>query len=142
MGTKALRATFEDVLVFQEKMRKKLDTLIAENRPLNGKKERDEFMGILARSTLGLGTNVYVQASSSGGVHDLGSVEVAARWLAYQEEKKIKLVGAFSSSNIEIGELWGILRDALFRVWPLALDRSTSISAERLPYEPTRAQRF
>jgi len=141
MGTKALRATFEDVLVFQEKMRKKLDMLIAENRPLNGETERDTFMEILARSTLGLGGKTMVSVGVAGA-YDLGSVEEAARWLAYQEKKKVKLEGPFHPSDIEIGKLWKILRSTLFRVWPLALDRSTSISAERIPYEPTRAERF
>lgn len=140
MAGKALRATFEDCLSYQEKMRKKLDTLISENRPLRGTKERDEFMQILARSTLGLGMRVKVHAE--GEMFNLGSVEVFARWISYQEKSEVKLEEKRRSANIEIGELWKILRDCFFRVWPLALDRATSLSPERIPYEPTRAERF
>lgn len=137
---RVLRATFETVLKNQERLRKKLDALESENRPLSGDGERDDFMELLARATLGLGTKSKVRAVADG-VHILGNMEEAACWLAYQDKKKVKLEGPFHSSDIEIGELWKILRDAFFKVRPFALERATSISAERIPWETQAAEK-
>lgn len=133
---RVLRATFETVLKNQERLRKKLDLLKSENRPLNGNGERDEFMELLARATLGLGTKSKVRAEASG-VHILGNMEETACWLAYQDKKEVKL----EYGTIEIGKLWMILRDAFFKVRPFALERATSISAERIPWETQVAEK-
>ena len=132
-GVRVLRATFERVLTCQEELRKKIDELANDKRPLRKADELDKFMELLARSTLGLGTNSNIRIDGGNGVRVIKSVERFARWLAYQEGSEVD-VGDVSPIKIGIGSAWEHLRDGLFDVFPIALERAASLSAERVPW--------
>lgn len=142
-GTKALRATFEDVLQAQTQLRRMLKQLIRENRPIRDDNERDRFFGLFARSTLGLGHQVKIDVGFGGNEWiRFSSVDEFAGCLAYYKQDG-ECRRRFEDyrrgwTSASMGALWDHLILRLYLVWSLALDRASSISAEHIPYEKMR----
>jgi len=138
---KIVKATLEAVFQAQEKLRKHLGLLIEENRPLKDNAERDLFFRELTYSTLGLGKNLIVQYNVKNSYIGLRKdVETVARWLAYQQTEivyvPLELFKTESLDNrgkigVEIKDLWHMLLEHFFSVFPLAIDRATSLSKEQ-----------
>ena len=133
--SQVLRATFEAVFSAQQKLRKHLDALITENRPLEDEEERDLFMRELSYATLGLGNDLVVTFYGDGALIRK-DIETTARWLSYQTSNIVstpfELYGNMSSTrNIPIHQLWRFLRDHLFTIYPLALKHSVAMSREQ-----------
>lgn len=132
-----LRATFESVISNQERLRKHLDELISENRPLRDEKERELFMRELSYSTLGLGFEyVVTYYHEKTGAFIRKDVETTARWLSYQTSSDVDVPLELYSNDrtkivVPISELWMVLRNNLFTVFPLALKTSVSMSREQ-----------
>lgn len=134
--TQVLRATFEAVFSSQERLRKHLDELIAENRPLKDEAERDLFMRELSYATLGFGfeLNIIYYGHSALIRKD---IETTARWLSYQTSNivntPLELYGRPDSvtENLPIHRLWRFLQEHLFTIYPLALKHSVSMSREQ-----------
>jgi len=127
--------TMEAVFQAQESLRSHLDMLIEEKRALNGVEERDLFMRELTYSTLGLGVKKTFEFRLDGHpYYKLGNVEAVGRWLAYQKEINVIIPETTErplADPIPVHVLWGILRDHLFYIFPLAIDRACGMSKER-----------
>jgi len=152
-GVKALRATFEDVLANQERLRKWLDRLVEENRPLKPE-ERGAFMQLVARAMLGQGSAIKLtsrfgepvpQIWRSDELVDSVMVENAEdflRCLAYWGEDSIQMRrGGEKERTVPISEAWKEARQLALRTFPLALAQAAQISPERIPYRGTEAKR-
>lgn len=133
MDVRATRASFEDVLANQEKLRKWLDNLVKEDRPLKPE-ERGPFLQLVARATLGQGGKIpLVYGDKSLRLH-LYTRECASnaedffRFIAYYNGQHLELF----ESKLKPSALWRWARELAFKTFPLALDRATSISAERV----------
>ena len=124
---KQLRATYEDVDIAQDKIRKYVDKCINNNIPL-GKEEREDFINLISPATLGLGTEYSCFIEGKQQIYDLDHVEHFAYWLAYQEQNPVVMR---SGEEIEMQKLWKKLRDLLFIVFPYAIEMSIKISKER-----------
>jgi len=74
-----------------------------------------------------LGTNKKVFYPGKNNTYSLGNVEHAAYWLSYRESNYV----IFEGETVEIKELWKRLRDALFDVFPHAIETSIRISKEQ-----------
>jgi len=132
---KIVKPTFEAVLNAQERLRAKLNELIKENRCLKDEKERLEFMQLLAHATLGLGVNQIVKLNATAAVCIRENVEVTCRWLASQKENVVLVPLCLYKSKpyckAAIHFLWQCVLDNLYYVFPLALDKSISMSKEK-----------
>ena len=142
---KIIKGTFEATLSSQERLREKLDALIEENRPIKDSVERSEFMRLLAHATLGLGTNQEIRYHIPNGYEPSfcsirRDFETTARWLAYQKTNVVHVPMELYSGKRETDEkivdlpikfLWQVLLENLFSIFPLALDRSMSMSKEK-----------
>ena len=163
-GKRIVKATLEAVFKSQERLRKHLEQLIQENRPLNNSDERDLFFRELTYSTLGLGSNHQIIFNTSsllsseleavtkcnsdtkdgcqiGGVYIRNNLEWTARWLAYQDASVVRTPMSSSyhaHANFPIGLLWNCLLDNLFYVFPVALERATNLSREQDEKNKTR----
>ena len=135
------RATLEATFQAQEKLRKKLAELIEENRPLKDEQERDFMFRSLTYSTFGLGKDIIIKGKCDGTSSVLirTDLETFSRWLFIRKENPVEtplffrpINGEYLSNthNIEINILWSILRDYLFTVFPLAIERATNLSKE------------
>lgn len=152
--SKSFRATFEDVLVSQEKLRRWLDRLVTESRPLRPE-ERGPFLQLVGRSMLGQGSRIPIQKDPrdgkpmsitwcSGELTDSISLETAEdliRFLAYWEGDRMATADE-TGKDVPISEVWKEARQLALKSFSLALAQAASISAERVPYEPTQAERF
>lgn len=135
---KILKATMEAVFQSQERLRKHLDELVKENRCLKDQQERDTFFREVSYSTLGLGIEQIIEYKTKEYSGIRKDVETVARWLAYQTTNKVIVpLELYKPGNeqykeeVPICKLWQVLRDNLFSVFPLSLDRACSISKER-----------
>lgn len=133
-----IKATFLDCSRSQDRLRKKLQKLIAENRCLNDS-ERDVFFQELAQATYGLGITkpfvIYIKVDDiPGQIYTMGNIEGVARWLAMQTSNQICVpsdMGKACSPMVDISVFWDTLLQGLFYVFPAALDRSSAMSKER-----------
>lgn len=137
---KIVRATVEAVFSSSEKLRKHIDNLENENRPLRDEKERDLYFRTLTYSTLGLGNEIeFFYHKKDEGYILRTDLETGARWLAYQKEKIVKTPTWLRPNkdvkneiyDVEIKYHWANLRGFLFTVYPMAIDRATRISKEQ-----------
>lgn len=150
---KLVKATLEAVFMTQEKLRKHLDVLISENRPIKDDTERDLFMRELAYGLLGLGVDTvvkynvpseYVKAGHSNYQGIRADVELTARWLSYQKTNCVYVPQMLfhdatgydynpdeTENAVPIKHLWAFLLHRVMAVFPLALDRACGMSKER-----------
>lgn len=139
-GKQIVRQTLEGVFQAQEKLRKHLDCLIDENRPLQDSRERDLFFRELVYSTLGLGREqiVHLYVGSFDGLR--ADLETVCRWLAYQDKSMVLVPMELrdmtrgycpQAAEAPIRDLWRVVRDNLFSVFPRSIDRATSLSKEQ-----------
>jgi hypothetical protein len=125
------KPTFEAVENTQQQLRRHIEQLIQENRPLKDETEKTLFLKELAHSTLGLGTfkkfSIYIDRS-----YDLGNVESTARWIASLTKSTVIInkEGYSSSPSIEIHKLWEKCLELLYFVFPLALSEAIRMSRE------------
>ncbi len=132
---RALRNTFEDVLDNQELLRAKLDALIRENRPLKDDDEIKEYIRLVARSTLGVtshGSGHEIEFKvAKNGIHVLGdNTEKVAYKLGYYKTCKV-VISENPLVEVDIKELWQLLLEYAFDVWPRAQFEAIKISPER-----------
>lgn len=122
-----IKRTFEDTLNAQEELRDTLEELMDKNRCLS-KKERGIFIRQFARATFGLGRDELFtfQVNENEPETDFGTVEYIGRFLA-MKTKNILIV---NGKKIPISRFWERLLYCLFNVFPLALDRASSMSKE------------
>ena len=127
------KPTFEACESMQQQLRRHLETLIKENRPLENEEERTLFYKELSHATLGLGTYKVFNIQLDQGMFRYGNVESIARWLAGQTNNMVVIpgdCGKINSPPTEIKILWRKLLDLLYFVFPNALDKSLSMSRE------------
>ena len=107
-----------------------LEILIQDNRALTDE-ERTVFFEELGRATYGLGSTVRFRIYMPELI-DVGTVESAARLIASERDALVCLPreGLPYSSGIEIRVLWKRLLQLLFFVFPLALEKSSTMSKE------------
>lgn len=132
---RGLRNTFEDVLDNQELMREKLDALIRENRPLKDDDEVKEYIRLVARSMMGVtshGSGHEIEFKvAKNGIHVLGNnIEKVAYKLGYYKTRTV-VVSEEPRVEVEIKELWQLLLEYAFDVWPRAQFEAIKISPER-----------
>ena len=130
-----MRPTMEAVRQAQEKLRVHLDELAAHNRPITTETERQSFLAEWVYSTLGLGVNHGVHIVDGLILSGGASIEVIARWASYLSTNEVMLpLELFTrSETVPISRIWVTIRNCLFQIYPLAIERSCSISKE---YEP------
>lgn len=130
------RKSFEKVKENQEKLRKKIDKLIKEERPIKDEEERTEFLDMLEWACLGHDGNEPYEVEVNGSIYKIGSVGLFIRYLLYQDKEEIKLPDfpeapqAVSGVSKKIGPIWKTIRYELFSVFPTALQDSFSKSPE------------
>jgi len=133
------KRTFEDVLNAQEELRDTLESLVKENRCLIPE-EKSLFMRQLAHATMGLGRehDFLLKICDWYDVECLGNVEHWARQLA-MKNKNYSIFKRPDPNNmgetqkdyeVPISKLWDALLYGFFDVFPLALDRASSMSKE------------
>ena len=130
-GFELSKPTFEAVKQAQNGLRVLLLKLIDENRALN-KKEQKQYFDLIAYSTLGLGTVTQFKIFNDR-IYTMKNIECAARWLGIQTKNKISFPGELGSEDsdpIAIKLFWQRLLEYLFQIFPLALDKSISMSKE------------
>lgn len=131
-----MRPTMEAVRQAQEKLRWHLDQLIEQNRPIASETERSDFLTEICYSTLGLGVNHNARVVDGLIMNSTTSVETVARWACYLTTNEIILPSELFTTGggrASISRVWMTIRNCLFEVFPLAIERSCSISKE---YEP------
>lgn len=128
-----LRHTFEEVLKSQKKLRRWIDDLIVENRPLRDSEERDVFIDLLERATLGFGHRFNFKVRFEDG-KDMVYFHADAFFtaVAYHREGPLR-DDRGESLNVEMSKLWREVRRFCLRVFPSSLDHAASMSPERLP---------
>ena len=132
-----VRPTMEGVRQAQERLRWRLDQLIMQNRPVESEVERRRFLTEWSYATLGLGVNMHtIHVVDSLILSPSTNIEVIARWAVYLDAAVVTLPRELFSEakTVPISMVWRTLRNSLFSVFPLAIERSCSISKE---YEPT-----
>lgn len=153
--TKSFRATFEDVLMSQETLRRWLDRLVDENRLLKPE-ERSSFMQLVARAMIGQGQRVpicywnpdnkpawwFIHCGELSDIVRLETAEDILRFLAYWDGKGKIYLGDEKELGASPAKLWKIARQLALKTFPLALAQAAQMSPERIPYEPTLAERF
>lgn len=132
---RAIRATFEDVLINQGILYDLLHELVRENRPLH-ENERHNFIDYVARALMGQGMGVKMDREFSrivdielpeGDDSEL-NVEDALRFMTlltssvFHDGKK---------NEVEIRELWRAVRKSTLRVFPLAIKAAAAMSTEK-----------
>jgi len=124
------QATFAEV----EKQQRELifdylQILIKEKRTLT-EKEQEDFWGILAFSTLGLGVDQKFILKQDGNQYDLGTIEDFARHLSFIKEEIVELKIKGTKIEVPIEQLWQSLQDCLYNTMAKALTRSFDQSSE------------
>lgn len=134
---KVSRPSFDAVFNTQEALRVLLDKLIEENRPLTDDKERKDFFQHIAYATFGLGKDVVLTFNDGkGGAYLSKDIETVCRWAAYLDSAEVVVPDCLNkrverSTTVPIRDLWRCIRDNLFSVFPLALERSFGMSKEQ-----------
>lgn len=135
VGEKALRATFEDVIVNQEKMRRKLEGMIDDNRPIRSESDRAEFLKLLYRSCLGLEAKTIFSFQGAKAVYFRCPFDKVISELMYHNDSdKFKLTQNEVEETVEMRTIWKAVLVHLYYIWGLARDRASSMSVERIPY--------
>lgn len=152
----AFRATFEDVLICQEKLRKWLDRLVEEDRPLKPE-ERGPFMQLVGRAMLGQGSRIPIRKNDRDGSpvsftwHSdeisnditLETADDMIRYLAYWTGGMDKHAGMGGKGGaVSISQVWKEARQLALKAFSLALAQAASMSIEHVPYEPSKSERF
>ena len=138
------RATFEDVLQSQKKLRKKFNDLICENRCLNNG-EREMMFDLYARATLGLGTRESLFFFENGIVIKISNFEKFVRDVFYWDKNRLSPIFFLQSTgkslqmNIQISEMWRQIRNKTEGVAAEALAMSIRISSEQTRFGPSQA---
>ena len=124
------KRTMEDVFRYQEKLRKLIEELIEENRPLDTL-EIDDYYYLIAHSTMGLGVSKMIKLNVPDSI-ELGTCEYVARWMGRQKtiQVPVTLPGSLVTHILPIRQLWEPLLYSLFEVFPLAIEKSASMSRE------------
>lgn len=124
------KRTMEDVFRYQEKLRKLLEELITEKRALDTT-EVDDYYYLVGHATMGLGVSKILKISDPEYI-ELGNVEYFARWMGRQKTTPVQVTEEGSSKNhhIHISMLWEVLLCGLFAIFPLAIEKSASMSRE------------
>jgi hypothetical protein len=142
-GQSQWRATFEDVKKDQKKLREKLDELIKENRPIKDEKERTLLLDVLIpNATLGLGTfQSHTFQFPFQGSGNFDNLEYWIRRICYLDSSIVPRLFLHDNQKqeIPIKFIWEKLRDELFLVYPMALNKAASISKEQTHLGPSEA---
>ena len=138
---KIVKYTLEAVFSAQERLRKHLDQLIKENRPIKDENERDRFFRELTYSTLGLGAvETEFMTPGSGRMFYVLNLDGFVREFTYYNDKIVskEYIGndhantksTDNNTSLPISEMWNLIKMHLFAIFPKAIDRATSISKE------------
>ena len=131
-GHVVFKATFEAVGHMQQQLRRHIESLTEENRPLKDETEKTLFHNEINHALLGLGT-FKMFTIKIDKMYTSGNVEFFARWLASRTSNSICIPGeegAMDSPPVDISLLWSRLLDLLFSVFPHALEKSIGMSKE------------
>jgi len=129
------RATFEDTKKAQKQLRLKLDELISGKRCVKDNIERSLLLDeLIPDALLGEGSvRSHLIHFKDGGAGYFDNIEYWFQKICYVEES---VVPAFTIcehqvSPLAIDEVWRLLRDEVFLVFPLARKKAASMSKER-----------
>lgn len=158
---KSLRATFEDTLKSQRKLRRKLQKYIENDEVLARDEEQQrEFQDLVARSCLGLEreadvvirhpvlvphvrdgnppartTGIFYSGKLSGLITE---VVYNAAWPEFEFSTAVENYPKRGIGVMDIGKLWSaILRTLENNIWPEARNLSLKVSPEKVPREDT-----
>jgi len=131
---RSLRLTFEDTRKRQERLRKKLEQLIKEKRPLHPY-ETDEYLEDLYKGLLliGRGKKIYI-ITSNGDKIPLGDLLYFAQKMVYQKNNIVKIRYNNKIYEIPIEKIWQLLLDEFLMIFPHALWEALHLSAERFRF--------
>jgi len=132
-GHIVFKPTFMAVESMQQQLRRHLESLIAENRPLHDEAEKTLFYRELSHSTLGLGICRDFRIYLGNKIYRHGNIESSARWIASLTSSDAVIPGDMgnpASIKVSISVFWKKLLDELFFIFPMALDKSISMSRE------------
>ena len=130
-------------------LRRHVKQLIEENRCLQSEDEREYFHFIFPYCTLGLAVNTPIIKFLHHSYNEKGEkvsgflalethLEAFARWLADRSDNLVRFTdtGIYYGKgteetvyyDMEIKNLWNMLLNGLYRVFPIAIQRATSMS--------------
>ncbi|MHA1865407.1 MAG: hypothetical protein ACTSWZ_02780 [Candidatus Heimdallarchaeaceae archaeon] len=131
----AVRLTFEDTLRRQKRLRKKLEQLIREKRPLYSN-EVDDYLEDVYKALLTIGRGKKIFYKTNDGVNiPLGNLIYFAEKMIYQKNKIVRIRYNYKIYEIPIEKLWQTLLDYFLMLFPHALWEALHISAERFRYQ-------
>jgi len=132
-----IRATFKDTKKNQVKWRKKIDTLINENRCVLPD-EREDLFTLFDDATYGLGIEPVTFYLRDGWKLEIPNLQYFLRCLIYYNRSNVvdgeflfSKLGRYKSYSVPINEMWEHVRDACGGVMAEALTMSIRISKEQ-----------
>lgn len=129
------RATFEDTKKAQETLRKKIHELRLKNRCIKDEEERTLMLGTyIPNATLGIGIlKSHEFQLPDGNVASFDNIEYWMRKLCLVTKNILPkgFIHSNQESEIPISFAWEKLEEELFLVYPMALNKSISMSKER-----------
>lgn len=131
-GTELSKPTYEATLSCQIEIRHILKKHIENNTPLSAM-EKERFFVLFPSSTLGEGSATKFSIPIENRIYNIKSVELAARWLADQDGKRVFIPERFgfcSSPMVDISVLWSALLEHLYLIFPVSLSKALSMSKE------------
>jgi hypothetical protein len=133
---KQTRFTLEDTLVYQGKLRKKIQELRFENRPLTNA-ERKDFYESLAKGLLGQGTADPANVILKQGWFTFSSVQNMALRIADIRTNEVILRTTRPEPveiKVSIGDLWRLLYEKILYLFPQATAEAAHMSKENVEH--------
>jgi len=132
------RATYQDTLIKQEELRKKLDILINESRCIETDKEREGLFNLLGDSLLGEEKRLCIEkfikypSNTWCRVEDFGEF---VREFLYIDRTSIPITffrNQYGNEFIDISGVWKAIRRECFALFPRSLDKAIKMSKEMI----------
>ena len=136
------RATYEDTLNRQEELRKKLDQMIQENRPVKDDTEREKLFHLFGDCFLGEdgGKEIsYFMVFPPRTIVNIKDYGQTIRLLCYENKNTISIsfFGYQGNETAPIKDIWKAIRNIAFALFPIAQNKAVGISKEQTHMGPS-----
>ena len=128
----SVRLTFEDTLLNQKLLRKLLEKLIKEERPLLPQ-EVEGYLNLLPKATLAVGRGMHFIhiETKTGKPIMFGKLMYFAQKLAYLRDPVLKVRYRREEYLIPIADIWNTLLDYILKINPNAQHEALHLGPER-----------
>ena len=131
------RATYEDTLIEQEKLREKLDMLIKEDRCIKDNDERDVLFPLISDACLGedrdMKIDFFVKFPSGAWANIKNFSCFLSDFLYYTEDRvpHSYFERGGSLETVSVSQVWKAVRTVFFMIRPKAQHKAIMMSKER-----------